>query len=192
MPLPETNLSSVWIGSSQSLAYSEVVLNTILADSFHEFALRLEQADNVEDEIRRIITDTMHDHKRIIYNGNNYSQDWVEEAIRRGLPILKSSADAFRTLIDPKNIDLFDRYHVFSPKESSARYEIQLENYIHVIQIEASTMLEIAKRQIISSCIKYSGKIAQSLHEITACGMTPKRIQNHLETVTEPWKVSWL
>ncbi|MFQ9884631.1 MAG: glutamine synthetase III [Negativibacillus massiliensis] len=173
------------VGSSQSLAYSEVVLNTILADSFHEFALRLEQADNVEDEIRRIITDTMHDHKRIIYNGNNYSQDWVEEAIRRGLPILKSSADAFRTLIDPKNIDLFDRYHVFSPKESSARYEIQLENYIHVIQIEASTMLEIAKRQIIPSCIKYSGKIAQSLHEITACGMTPKRIQNHLETVTE-------
>ena len=89
------------------------------------------------------------------------------------------------TLTDPKNIQLFDQYRVFSPKETAARYEIQLENYIHVIQIEASTMLEIAKRQIIPSCIKYSGKIAQSLHEISACGMTPKRIQNHLETVTE-------
>ena len=173
------------VGSSQSLAYSEVVLNTILADSFHAFAERLEQVEDTDEEIRNIIRDTMHEHGRIIYNGNNYSQTWVEEAIRRGLPILRTSAEAFRTLTDPKNIQLFDQYRVFSPKETAARYEIQLENYIHVIQIEASTMLEIAKRQIIPSCIKYSGKIAQSLHEISACGMTPKRIQNHLETVTE-------
>ncbi len=173
------------VGSSQSLAYSEVVLNTILADSFHAFAEHLEQVEDTDEEIRNIIRDTMHEHGRIIYNGNNYSQTWVEEAIRRGLPILRTSAEAFRTLTDPKNIQLFDQYRVFSPKETAARYEIQLENYIHVIQIEASTMLEIAKRQIIPSCIKYSGKIAQSLHEISACGMTPKRIQNHLETVTE-------
>ena len=173
------------VGSSQSLAYSEVVLNTILADSFHVFAERLKQVEDTDEEIRNIIRDTMHEHGRIIYNGNNYSQTWVEEAIRRGLPILRTSAEAFRTLTDPKNIQLFDQYRVFSPKETAARYEIQLENYIHVIQIEASTMLEIAKRQIIPSCIKYSGKIAQSLHEISACGMTPKRIQNHLETVTE-------
>ena len=173
------------VGSSQSLAYSEVVLNTILADSFHAFAERLKQVEDTDEEIRNIIRDTMHEHGRIIYNGNNYSQTWVEEAIRRGLPILRTSAEAFRTLTDPKNIQLFDQYRVFSPKETAARYEIQLENYIHVIQIEASTMLEIAKRQIIPSCIKYSGKIAQSLHEISACGMTPKRIQNHLETVTE-------
>ena len=173
------------VGSSQSLAYSEVVLNTILADSFHAFAERLEQVEDTDEEIRNIIRDTMHEHGRIIYNGNNYSQTWVEEAIRRGLPILRTSAEAFRTLTDPKNIQLFDQYRVFSPKETAARYEIQLENYIHVIQIEASTMLEIAKRQIIPSCIKYSGKIAQSLHEISACGMIPKRIQNHLETVTE-------
>ena len=173
------------VGSSQSLAYSEVVLNTILADSFHAFAERLKQVEDTDEEIRNIIRDTMDEHGRIIYNGNNYSQTWVEEAIRRGLPILRTSAEAFRTLTDPKNIQLFDQYRVFSPKETAARYEIQLENYIHVIQIEASTMLEIAKRQIIPSCIKYSGKIAQSLHEISACGMTPKRIQNHLETVTE-------
>lgn len=173
------------VGSSQSLAYSEVVLNTILADSFHVFAGRLEQAEDTDEEIRRIICDTMNEHGRIIYNGNNYSQDWVEEAMRRGLPILRTSAEAFRTLTDPKNIELFDRYRVFSPKETAARYGIQLENYIHVIQIEASTMLEIAKRQIIPSCIQYSGKVARSLHELSACGMTPKRIRTHLETITE-------
>ena len=173
------------VGSSQSLAYSEVVLNTILADSFHAFAGRLEQAEDTDEEIRCIIRDTMNEHGRIIYNGNNYSQDWVEEAMRRGLPILHTSAEAFRTLTDPKNIELFDQYRVFSPKETAARYEIQLENYIHVIQIEASTMLEIAKRQIIPSCIQYSGKVAHSLHELSACAIAPKRIRTHLETITE-------
>ena len=173
------------VGSSQSLAYSEVVLNTILADSFHAFAGRLEQAEDTDEEIRCIIRDTMNEHGRIIYNGNNYSQDWVEEAMRRGLPILHTSAEAFRTLTDPKNIELFDQYRVFSPKETAARYEIQLENYIPVIQIEASTMLEIAKRQIIPSCIQYSGKVAHSLHELSACAIAPKRIRTHLETITE-------
>ena len=172
------------VGSSQSLAYSEVVLNTILADSFHVFAKRLEQADDRDREIRAIIADTIAAHQRIIYNGNNYSKDWVEEAERRGLPILRSSAEAFRALTEEKNIRLFDQYHVFSPKETQARYEIQLENYIHVIQIEAATMLEIAKRQIIPSCIRYSGTLAHSVHELNACGINPQRMQTHLESVS--------
>ena len=173
------------VGSSQSLAYSEVVLDTILADSFDNFATRLENAENKDAEIRKIISDTMHQHGRIIYNGNNYSDDWVKEAQQRGLPILRTSVEAFHTLTDQKNIDLFDRYHVFSPKETAARYEIQLENYIHVLQIEAATMLEIAKRQIIPSCIQYSGKVANSLNQMSACGVAPKRLQNHLETLSE-------
>lgn len=172
------------VGSSQSLAYSEVVLNTVLADSFHVFAERLEQADDRDREIRAIIADTIAAHQRIIYNGNNYSKDWVEEAERRGLPILRSSAEAFRALTEEKNIRLFDQYHVFSPKETQARYEIQLENYIHVIHIEAATMLEIAKRQIIPSCIRYSGTLAHSVHELNACGINPQRMQTHLESVS--------
>ena len=173
------------VGSSQSLAYSEVVLDTILADSFDAFATRLEGAQDKEEEIRRIIADTMRQHGRIIYNGNNYSEDWVREAQRRGLPVLRTSVEAFHTLTDPKNIELFDRYHVFSPKETAARYEIQLDNYIHVIQIEAATMLEIAKRQIIPSCIQYSGKIAGSLRQMQECGLSAKRLQNHVEMVAE-------
>lgn len=172
------------VGSSQSLAYSEVVLNTVLADSFHVFAERLEQADDRDREIRAIIADTIAAHQRIIYNGNNYSKDWVEEAERRGLPILRSSAEAFRALTEEKNIRLFDQYHVFSPKETQARYEIQLENYIHVIHIEAATMLEIAKRQIIPSCIRYSGTLAHNVHELNACGINPQRMQTHLESVS--------
>ncbi len=178
------------VGSSQSLAYSEVVMNTLLADSFHEFAQRLEKVSSngqeaIDEEIRHIVADTMKEHGRIIYNGNNYSQDWVEEAKRRGLPVLNSSVDAFQVLTLPKNIDLFDRFHVFSPKETAARYEIQLENYTHIIQIEASTMLEIARRQIIPSCIQYTGKIAHSLHEMQSCKINPKLIAQHLEQLSE-------
>ena len=173
------------VGSSQSLAYSEVVLDTILADSFDAFATRLEDAQDKQEEIRHIIADTMHQHGRVIYNGNNYSEDWVREAQHRGLPVLRTSVEAFHTLTDPKNIELFDRYRVFSPKETAARYEIQLDNYIHVIQIEAATMLEIAKRQIIPSCIQYSGKIAGSLRQMQECGLSAKRLQNHVEMVAE-------
>ena len=173
------------VGSSQSLAYSEVVLDTILADSFDAFATRLEGAQDKQEEIRHIIADTMHQHGRVIYNGNNYSEDWVREAQHRGLPVLRTSVEAFHTLTDPKNIELFDRYRVFSPKETAARYEIQLDNYIHVIQIEAATMLEIAKRQIIPGCIQYSGKIAGSLRQMQECGLSAKRLQNHVEMVAE-------
>lgn len=173
------------VGSSQSLAISEVVLNTIMADSFHEFAERLEKAEDVETEVRRIIADTVMQHRRIIYNGNNYTQKWVEEAKRRGLPILETSVDAFRQFIEPKNIELFDKYHVFSQKESLARYEIMLENYIHVIHIEAATMLEMTKRQILPACIEYAGRVADSFNAIAASGIQSEPINGHVRIVTE-------
>lgn len=127
----------------------------------------------------------MRSHSRVIYNGNNYSEQWVMEAQRRGLPILRTSVEAFATLTEQKNIELFDHHHIFSPKETAARYEIQLENYIHVLQIEASTMLEIAKRQIIPSVIGYSGKLAESLHRLEQCGLHPQRLENHLRMVSD-------
>ena len=175
------------VGSSQSLAYSEVVLNTILADSFEQFANQLEplEGEAVWQQVQCIIRDTMRSHGRVIYNGNNYSEQWVMEAQRRGLPILRTSVEAFATLTEQKNIELFDHHHIFSPKETAARYEIQLENYIHVLQIEASTMLEIAKRQIIPSVIGYSGKLAESLHRLEQCGLHPQRLENHLRMVSD-------
>ncbi len=173
------------VGSSQSLAYSEIVLNTIVADSFRAFSERLEAAQDKEQEVRRIIADTMKEHGRIIFNGNNYSQSWVEEAKRRGLPILRTSVDGFHTMTDPKNIELFDRYHVFTPKETRARYEIRLEHYCHVVQIEANTMLEMAKRQILPSCIEYAGRVAESSNQLAAAGIQSKAIHGHAQIVTE-------
>ena len=172
------------VGSSQSLAYSEVVMNALLADSFLVFAQRLEQAKEAaqkEEEIRRIIAQTMRAHGKIIYNGNNYSQEWVEEAKRRGLPILNSSVEAFGALTLQKNIDLFERFHIFSPKETAARYEIQLDNYARTIKVEAATMLEMACRQIIPACIAYTGKVAESVKEIRSCGIEPQKIAQHLQ-----------
>ena len=98
---------------------------------------------------------------------------------------MRTSVEAFATLTEQKNIELFDHHHIFSPKETAARYGIQLENYIHVLQIEASTMLEIAKRQIIPSVIGYSGKLAESLHRLEQCGLHPQRLDNHLRMVSD-------
>ena len=172
------------VGSSQSLAYANVVLNTMIADSFSTFSNRLEQADDIELETQSIIADTMRDHKRILFNGNNYNQEWIEEAQRRGLPIIRNAVEAYRTFIDPKNIDLFSRFHVFSDKECHARYEVLVENYAKVRRIEASTMLEMVKRQILPACIEYAGRVAGSFNNIQSAGLTAPAIGGHVQVVT--------
>lgn len=172
------------VGSSQSLAYANVVLNTMIADSFSAFADRLERAEDVELETQSIIADTMCDHKRILFNGNNYNQEWIEEAQRRGLPIIRNAVEAYRTFIDPKNIDLFSRFHVFSDKECHARYEVLIENYAKVRRIEASTMLEMVKRQILPACIEYAGRVAGSFNQIQSAGMAAPAIGGHVQVVT--------
>ena len=172
------------VGSSQSLAYANVVLNTMLADSFAVFAERLERAADMEEETQSIIADTMKQHKRILFNGNNYHQAWIEEAQHRGLPIIRNAVDAYRTFIEPKNIELFEKYHVFSEKECYARYEVLAENYSKVRRIEASTMLEMVKRQILPSCIEYAGRAAGSYNKIKDAGIPAKAIEAHVQAVT--------
>lgn len=187
LPLPETSLSSEWSAPPSRWHIRRWCSTPFLADSFEQFANQLEplEGEAVWQQVQCIIRDTMRSHSRVIYNGNNYSEQWVMEAQRRGLPILRTSVEAFATLTEQKNIELFDHHHIFSPKETAARYEIQLENYIHVLQIEASTMLEIAKRQIIPSVIGYSGKLAESLHRLEQCGLHPQRLENHLPMVSD-------
>ena len=172
------------VGSSQSLAYANVVLNTMLADSFAVFAERLERAADMEEETQSIIADTMKQHKRILFNGNNYHQAWIEEAQHRGLPIIRNAVDAYHTFIEPKNIELFEKYHVFSEKECYARYEVLAENYSKVRRIEASTMLEMVKRQILPSCIEYAGRAAGSYNKIKDAGIPAKAIEAHVQAVT--------
>ena len=113
-----------------------------------------------------IVRDVMRDHKRVIFNGNNYSQEWLREAEARGLPNIDNAVDAAKALISQKNIDLFQRHGVFSRKELESRYEIQLESYAKTVNIEARTMIDMATKQIIPAVISYTTELAQSLNAV--------------------------
>ena len=154
------------VGSTCSIADANFVLNTIVAEALDEFADRLEHAENFDAELRDIFHDTMRDHGRIIFNGNNYSEEWVEEAKRRGLPMLNSSLESYASYLKPENIKLFEKYHVFSKEECHSRFEVLVENYVKVVLIEASVMLDMADKQILPACIRYAGELAHSLNEV--------------------------
>ncbi|MBE6904068.1 MAG: glutamine synthetase type III [Ruminococcaceae bacterium] len=150
-------------GSSQSIADINVIINTTVAESLRQFADRLDACENPNDEIENIIRETFKEHKRIIFNGNNYSEEWVEEAKRRGLPNYKTATEALAHFIDKKNIELFSKHGIFSESEMYSRYEILLAEYSKTINIEALTMLDMAKQEIIPACIKYTDSILASL-----------------------------
>ena len=148
------------LGSSFSIAGPNIILNTIVAESFSQFSDILEKADDIESTVLEIIRDTLAKHKRIIFNGNNYSDEWVEEAKRRGLSNLTNSVDALPKLVDDKSIALFTKHGVYTETELRSRCEILLENYSKVIRIEALTMLEMARRDIMPAVSKYLADIS--------------------------------
>ena len=150
------------IGSSASIAPANYILNTIVAESLSEFADRLDDAADFDHEIKAIISDTVKQHGRIIFNGNNYTQEWVEEAERRGLPNLSNTVDAISAIANEKNILLLEKFGVLSRSEALARYEIMLENYTKLLNIEANCMIEMTKRQILPACMEFAGKMAYS------------------------------
>ncbi|GEQ22953.1 glutamine synthetase [Clostridium butyricum] len=159
------------VPSSASIGCCNYVLNTIVAETLDEVAGRLEKASNVDAEIQAILTEIVKDHKRVIFNGNGYSDEWVEEAARRGLPNIKSTVEASKAMISEKNLAVLEKYGVLSRKEAEARYEIVLENYNKIINIEALTTLEIAKRQILPAAMKYASSLAESINAIKATGV---------------------
>ena len=150
------------VGSSQNIAMPNIVLNTTVAESFRQFADRLEGAENVREEITKIIRETFAEHKRIIFEGNGYSEEWREEAKRRGLLNLETSVDAYKTFSDEKNIALFERHGVMNEVEIRSRQEILLENYSKMINIEALTMIEMATRDIIPAVNEYVSEVAHT------------------------------
>lgn len=158
------------LGSSSSIADANFTLNTIVADILSHIADRLEKVTDIDAEIQAIIFEYIKAHKRVIFNGNNYSEEWVEEAGKRGLPNIRNTVDAIVQLRDEKNVEIFSRHGVLSKIELESRVEISLENYIKVINIEALTMLEMAKKQIMPSVISYVKDIAGSINEIKATG----------------------
>ena len=159
------------VGSSMSIADCNVMINTSVAEILSRIAQRLEEADDINDECRRIIRDVMRDHKRVIFNGNNYSDEWRREAEERGLPHIHSSVEAAEALIRQKNVDLFEKHGVFDRKELESRYEIRLESYAKTVNIEANTMVEMTRRLIVPAVVKYSQFLSDALVQMKNTGL---------------------
>lgn len=159
------------VGSSVSIAGCNNALNTAVAETLRRIADRLEETEDRSACVRELVREIYHEHKRVIFNGNNYSREWVEEAERRGLPCARSSVEASKGLIAPKSVEVFGRHNVFQQKELEARYEIRQETYNKTIDLESATMLEMARKQIIPSVIAYSKFLADSVNAIKETGL---------------------
>ena len=158
------------VGSSDSISSPNVVLNTIVAEAFKEAADVLEKADDFDTAVHDMIKSLLIEHRRIIFNGNGYSEAWVEEAAERGLPNIRSMVDAIPALTTDKTVKLFEEFHVFTRAELESRAEIEYEAYAKAINIEARTMIDMAGKQIIPAVIKYTTELAQSLNSVkNAC-----------------------
>ncbi|WP_294398263.1 glutamine synthetase III [uncultured Clostridium sp.] len=149
------------LGSAFSIAGANIVLNTIVAEELSQFADILENSSNFDEDLNTLIKNTIKSHNKIIFNGNNYSNDWVKEAEKRGLLNLKTTPDALPSFVNSKNVELFTKHHVLSETELYSRYEILLDNYSKTIHIEALTMIDLAKKEIIPAILRYQGEIAE-------------------------------
>lgn len=150
------------LGSAFSISGPNVVLNTIVADVLKTFADTLETSENFTEALADLLQHTIKAHKRIIFNGNNYAKEWVEEAKHRGLLNLKTTVDALPYFVSDKNVSLFARHKIFTEVELYARYEILLENYCKTLQIEALTMLDMVKKDIIPATCAYTHALSQT------------------------------
>lgn len=159
------------LGSAFSISGPNIILNTIVAEVLNEFSEKLEGAKDLAAAEAALIKDTFTKHQRIIFNGNNYSEEWVEEAKKRGLLNLKTTVDALPTFISPKSVELFTKNHVFSEAELHSRYEILLEEYSKVINIEALTASDIAKQLILPACMAYQKQVVDLLNAKQSAGI---------------------
>ena len=168
------------LGSTFSIAGPNFVLNTIVAEILCGFADSLEKSNNFTQDLATLIKNTIKNHKRIIFNGNNYSDEWVKEADKRGLSNLKTTVDALPTFILPKNIAVFTKHHVLTESEIASRYEITLENYQKTIHIEALTMIDLVKKEIIPASIGYQNELASLLERKKTIGEFESTLEEQL------------
>ena len=169
------------VGSSDSIADANTTLNAIVAEALCQAADELEAADDFSTACMQVIHRNMTKHQRIIFNGDGYSEEWVQEAARRGLPNLPSLVDAVPALTTQKAIDLFTRFGIYTPQELEARAEIMYETYIKVIKIEANTMIHMAAKHYIPAVIHYTTRLAQSINAVaSACPQAELSVQRKL------------
>ncbi len=155
------------VGSNDSIADCNTVLNTAVAESLSIFAETLQSASDIPSAIHDIVVSTLKKHKRIIFNGNNYSKEWIKEANKRGLLNLSTTPDAINTLVDAKNVKLMEKHRVFSLTELTARQQVMFEKYSHIINIEALTMIDMAKKQIYPAVNEYIVKLSKAVQTKT-------------------------
>ena len=169
------------VASALSVAGPNMVLNTIVAEVLREMADELEKAEDFDVAVNELIKRTILEHKRVIFNGNGYSEAWVKEAERRGLPNLKTMVDAIPALVDEKTIEIFERHHVLSRVELEARAEINYEAYAKAINIEAKTMLNMAAKRYIPAIIRYTTQLANSIGAVSSvCPEADVSVQKEL------------
>jgi glutamine synthetase len=168
------------LGSSFSIAGPNFILNTIIAEALRIFADQLEKSSDFNNALAALIKDTFHEHKRIIFNGNNYSDEWIAEAKKRGLSNLKTTVDAMPEFVSPKSIDLFAKHSIFTESEIRSRYEILMEGYCKTIHIEALTMVDMAKSDITPACIDYQNDLSKLLERKKACGSFDTSLEEYL------------
>ncbi|MGE4353446.1 MAG: glutamine synthetase III [Oscillospiraceae bacterium] len=169
------------VGSSDSIGSPNTTLNAVVAEAFSEAADVLEKAEDFDTECKKYIAKLMKEHQRIIFNGNGYSDEWVEEATKRGLPNLKSMVATVPTLTTDKAVKLFEKFNIFTKAELESRAEVMYETYAKVINIEAQTMIHMAGKHYIPAVIDYTTKLAASISGITAaCPGTDVSVQKSL------------
>ena len=148
------------VGSADSIACANIMINTAVAESLRQYADRLEEADSFEAALHEMIRDTFREHRRIVFNGNGYDDAWLAEAERRGLCNYRTTADALPHLLDSKNVELLTRHGVYSVTELTARCESLLENYCKTVLIEAKTMLAMTRQEILPATARYAAELA--------------------------------
>lgn len=162
------------LGSSQSISGANVVLNTIMAEELGHFADELEKAEDFDTALQQLVCREFRQHRRILFSGNGYCDQWKQQAAELGLSNLPSTADAMPTYISQKNIDLVTKHGIFSEHEFRARYEIHMENYAKVINIEALTAIDMIHRQILPAAFTYTGKLVQIIGQKERTGFSCK------------------
>ena len=163
------------VGSSDSIACANIMINAAVAESLKQFADALEGAEDFDLALHDLIKKTITDHKRIIFNGNGYDDAWIEEAVKvRGLSNLRTTPDALATSLDRKNIDMLVSHGIFSESEIRSRYEIKLENYVRTVRIEALTMAEMSRKEILPAVSAYSRFLSESIAEKKAADSSLK------------------
>ena len=159
------------LGSSLSIAGPNIALNTIMAEELRKFADQLEKADDFDTALQNLVWETFTNHQRIIFNGNGYTEQWKQEAARRGLSNHASTADSLPTYLDQKNIDLVMRHGIFTEEEFRARHEIHVDNYCKIVNIEAMTSVDMAMHQILPAAVSYTSDLCKAIERKQALGL---------------------